>query len=140
MTNRPKAERKRLQVETAPTKSKRAQVIKLADKISNIRSIIDSPPADWSHERKKEYFAWAKKVVDEVTAPNAMLKAEFERTLQKFDQMSVTSAAGVAEKVVNRLRRSWRGCQSSVRNYRIRPLIAGRANITLMRRYPGVLW
>jgi len=51
----PKAERKRLQIETAPMKSKRAQAIKLADKISNLRSILESPPADWDHERKKEF-------------------------------------------------------------------------------------
>ena len=33
----PKAGRKRLQIETAPKKSRRAQAIKLADKISNLR-------------------------------------------------------------------------------------------------------
>src|SRR4051812_25176099 len=36
----PKATRKALQVEHAPHKSKRAALIKLADKISNLRSII----------------------------------------------------------------------------------------------------
>ena len=51
----PKAERKRLQVENAPKKSVRAQQIKLADKISNLRAILASP-ADWDFERKKEYF------------------------------------------------------------------------------------
>ena len=81
-----KTERKRLQLETAPMKSKRAQAIKLADRISNLRAILCNPPANWDHERKKEYFAWAKKVVDGFTAPNAILKAEFERTLQKFEK------------------------------------------------------
>ena len=74
----PKAERKRLQVVTASNKSVRAQGIKLADKISNLRSILASPPADWSVERKREYFEWAKRVVDGLSAPNQMLKAEFE--------------------------------------------------------------
>jgi len=36
----PKIERKRLQVENAPHKSVRAQSIKLADKISNLRSML----------------------------------------------------------------------------------------------------
>jgi guanosine-3',5'-bis(diphosphate) 3'-pyrophosphohydrolase len=89
-------DRKRLQIETAPKKSRRPQLIKLADKISNLRSILDTPPADWDHERKKEYFAWAKKVVDGLTAPDAMLKAEFEETLQEFERVSVASAASVA--------------------------------------------
>ena len=42
----PKAERKRLQIVHASQISVRAQVVKLADKISNLRGIIASPPAD----------------------------------------------------------------------------------------------
>jgi (p)ppGpp synthase/HD superfamily hydrolase len=40
----PKAERKRLQIVHAPELSLRAQVIKLADKISNFRAILANPP------------------------------------------------------------------------------------------------
>ena len=81
----PKEVRKALQVENAPHKSVRAQVIKLADKISNLRSILASPPATWSTERKREYFAWARQVVDALSAPNPILKAEFDRTFAKFN-------------------------------------------------------
>ena len=80
----PKGERKRLQVVNAPKKSVRAQVIKLADKIANLRSILISPPADWSPERKAEYFAWAKSVVDGLTAPNPVLKAAFDELQRQF--------------------------------------------------------
>jgi len=80
-----KQERKRLQVVNAPKKSVRAQTIKLADKISNLRSILSSPPANWDFERKKEYFTWAQRVVGGLTAPNPVLKAEFESTVSKFD-------------------------------------------------------
>ena len=79
----PKAERKRMQIVNAPKISFRAQVIKLADKISNLRAILTSPPADWSVERKREYFEWVKQVVDGLTAPNQALKAEFERLYRK---------------------------------------------------------
>jgi guanosine-3',5'-bis(diphosphate) 3'-pyrophosphohydrolase len=79
----PKAERKRLQIVHASQVSVRAQVIKLADKISNLRGILVSPPADWSGERKRDYFEWAKRVVDGLSAPNQMLKAEFERLYEK---------------------------------------------------------
>jgi len=79
----PKQERKRLQIVTAPNKSVRAQVIKLADKISNLRALLSSPPADWSVERRREYFEWAKQVVDALPAPNHSLKAEFERLFAK---------------------------------------------------------
>ena len=82
----PKAERKKLQILNAPKKSSRAQVIKLADKISNLRAILSSPPVDWDFRRKKEYFDWAKQVVDGLTAPNLVLKAEFDKTLKAFDE------------------------------------------------------
>lgn len=80
----PKDVRKTLQVENAPRKSVRAQVIKLADKISNLRSLLASPPATWSPERKHEYFEWARRVVDGLSAPNPILKAEFDRTYAMF--------------------------------------------------------
>lgn len=79
-----KAERKRLQIENAPKKSVRAQAIKLADKISNLRGILNSPPAHWSLERRREYVVWAQQVVDSLPAPNPVLKAEFERTRAQF--------------------------------------------------------
>jgi guanosine-3',5'-bis(diphosphate) 3'-pyrophosphohydrolase len=82
-----KAERKRLQIEHAPKMSARAQTIKLADKISNLRSILYSPPADWDYQRKKEYFEWAKRVVDALSAPNPILRAEFERTYRRFEEV-----------------------------------------------------
>jgi len=81
----PKAERKRLQIEHAATISPRAQVIKLADKISNLRAILNSPPAGWTWARSKEYFLWARQVVDGLSCPDPILKAEFERTYEKFD-------------------------------------------------------
>jgi (p)ppGpp synthase/HD superfamily hydrolase len=80
----PKAERKRLQVENAPKKSIRAQAIKLADKISNLRAILSNPPVDWDFQRRKEYFEWAKRVVDGLAAPNPILKAEFDKTFAAF--------------------------------------------------------
>ena len=67
-----------------PHKSARAQVIKLADKISNLRSLLTSPPADWSTERKREYFDWGRRVVNAMPAPNPVLKAEFDRTYAMF--------------------------------------------------------
>ena len=73
-----KPERKRLQVETAPAKSKRAQMIKLADKAANLRDMLDSPPADWPLERKREYFAWSRRVVAGLRGANAELEAEFD--------------------------------------------------------------
>jgi (p)ppGpp synthase/HD superfamily hydrolase len=83
----PKAERKRLQIEHASKLSPRAQVIKLADKISNLRSILVSPPADWDYARRRQYFQWGKQVVDELSAPNPILKAEFEKIYRRVDEI-----------------------------------------------------
>jgi (p)ppGpp synthase/HD superfamily hydrolase len=81
----PQEERKQLQVEHAPHLSVRAGTIKLADKISNLRSMIFSPPADWGYERIRDYFAWAKRVVDRLPEPNPVLKAEFDLTVKRFE-------------------------------------------------------
>ncbi len=42
----PKAERKRLQVEHAAKMSAQAKLVKLADKICNLRDMADQPPSD----------------------------------------------------------------------------------------------
>jgi (p)ppGpp synthase/HD superfamily hydrolase len=73
-----KAVRKRLQIETAPHKSDRAKMIKIADKTSNLRSLVESPPVGWDLRRQREYFAWALKVVDGCRGVNDQLEARFE--------------------------------------------------------------
>lgn len=83
----PKATRKALQVRNAPHKTERAARIKLADKISNLRAILATPPTDWSVERQREYFEWARQVVEGLPAPNASLKAEFDRTYARLDEL-----------------------------------------------------
>ena len=72
-----KAERKLLQIEHAAHASPRAKLVKLADKTCNLRDIATTPPADWSDERRWEYFEWAKKVVAGVRGSNTALEAAF---------------------------------------------------------------
>lgn len=79
----PKAERKRLQAANAPHKSDRAKMVKMADKISNLNSILESPPPDWDLARKQEYFDWAKSVVDGCRGVNAGLESEFDNTYRR---------------------------------------------------------
>lgn len=74
----PKAERKRLQIEHAAGASDKAKLVKLADKICNLRDIASSPPANWSLERKQAYFDWAKAVVDRLRGVDARLEAAFD--------------------------------------------------------------
>jgi|SRR5262249_33418534 len=58
----PKGMRKQKQVESAPTKSTRAKMLKLADKTSNLRAVASSPASDWSVKRRMGYVQWAKQV------------------------------------------------------------------------------
>ena len=74
----PKAERKRLQVEHAGTRSSGAKLIKIADKTSNLRSLVDSPPTDWDLQRRREYFEWAKAVVDRMRGTHPGLERRFD--------------------------------------------------------------
>jgi GTP diphosphokinase / guanosine-3',5'-bis(diphosphate) 3'-diphosphatase len=75
----PKDERKRLQVAHAHKKSSQAAMVKLADKICNLRDMAASPPADWSEQRKRKYFDWAKAVVDGLPVEAGELSSLFER-------------------------------------------------------------
>jgi guanosine-3',5'-bis(diphosphate) 3'-pyrophosphohydrolase len=74
----PKAERKQLQVEHAPHISREAKLVKLADKICNLRDILAWPPADWPAERKRKYFDWANDVVNGLRGTSPALEAIFD--------------------------------------------------------------
>jgi hypothetical protein len=58
-----KAARKRMQVVNAPKKSPGGALVKICDKISNIRAVADSPAEDWTLERQREYLRWSAEVV-----------------------------------------------------------------------------
>jgi len=75
-----KRERKQLQIDHAP-------LVKLADKICNLRDILASPPQGWSLERKQEYFDWAEKVIAGVRGTNADLEAIFDGILARRGEL-----------------------------------------------------
>ena len=78
-----KATRKRLQIEHAPKLSTRARLVKLADKTCNLRDVAKSPPAGWPIRRRREYFDWAKAVVDGVRGTHRRLEASFDRAFRQ---------------------------------------------------------
>ena len=74
-----KHSRKRIQVARAGQSSRRARLVKIADKICNLRDIIANPPVDWSLDEKRKYFDWAKEVVDKIRGTNARLERRFDQ-------------------------------------------------------------
>ena len=74
----PKGERKQAQIDHAAGISDKAKLVKLADKISNLRDVASSPPPGWSLERRREYFDWAKAVIDRLRGVDAGLEAVFD--------------------------------------------------------------
>jgi guanosine-3',5'-bis(diphosphate) 3'-pyrophosphohydrolase len=80
------AERKRLQVVKAASKSERAKLVKLADKTCNLRDLASTPPVDWPLDRRREYFDWAAQVV-------AGLRGVSPRLEQTFDSAAAARPA-----------------------------------------------
>jgi len=74
----PNDARKRLQVEHAPGLSHRARLVKIADKISNITDILESPPAGWTRKRRLDYIEWAEAVVNRIRGTNLPLERYFD--------------------------------------------------------------
>ena len=78
----PYAIRKELQVKGAPSLSTSAKKIKIADKICNIRDIVNYP-LDWSTERKLSYLEWAQQVVSGCRNVNPSLEEIFNNALNE---------------------------------------------------------
>ena len=72
------AVRKQLQIDHAAHTSDKAKLVKLADKISNLRDVAHNPPPDWPLQRRQEYFDWAKKVIDQVRGVHSRLEVIFD--------------------------------------------------------------
>jgi len=78
----PKVERKRAQVEHAAHISDKAKRVKLADKICNLRDVASTPPVNWPLDRRREYFDWAKSVIDNLRGVDTRLEGVFDAVYQ----------------------------------------------------------
>jgi (p)ppGpp synthase/HD superfamily hydrolase len=70
--------RKKAQIEHAPSATPRVCALKLADKISNLQSLRDTPPDGWGLIEIGIYVEWAHQVVSRLPAPNSVLLAQYE--------------------------------------------------------------
>ena len=76
-------ERKLLQIEHALHISRRAKLVKLADKICNLRDVANNPPADWSLARRQDYFDWARAVVEGLRGAHPALEHIFDEAYKQ---------------------------------------------------------
>jgi guanosine-3',5'-bis(diphosphate) 3'-pyrophosphohydrolase len=74
----PPETRKRLQIEHAPSLSRGARLVKLADKTCNLRDLGEHPPTEWPLERRQRYFDWAEEVVRGLRGVSPALEAAFD--------------------------------------------------------------
>jgi guanosine-3',5'-bis(diphosphate) 3'-pyrophosphohydrolase len=73
-----KEQRKEAQVRHARSASRETRLVKLADKLSNLRDLLVSAPLGWSAARVREYFAWSARVVDELRGTSAPLEGALD--------------------------------------------------------------
>jgi len=74
----PKQVRKQRQIDHGSSKSQGAALIKVADKICNLRDLAQSPPTHWTVERKGKYIEWARDVVRALPIPRHRIRRVFE--------------------------------------------------------------
>lgn len=74
----PKLKRKEQQIEHAPNLSEGARLIKLADKICNVRDMVQSPPAGWPLERLQGYIDWCEAVIGNMKETHSELESLFK--------------------------------------------------------------
>ena len=96
----PKEERKRLQIEKSAGKSPRARLLKIADKTSNVRAMVVSPPAGWPHDRIVAYIDWGEAVVTACLSGEVPFETAAEREAADVLAGSFAKAVAQARRVI----------------------------------------
>jgi (p)ppGpp synthase/HD superfamily hydrolase len=102
-------ERKRKQVEDAPKKSDRAKLIKLADKIDNLRRMGSDPPPNWSMQRREDYIRRSREVVARLRGTNDWLERQFDLVADAADGAlkSAPRERQTPQRLFGAVRRRW---------------------------------
>lgn len=74
-------ERKSYQILHVTELSLKAKHIRLADKIANLRDLINSPPINWSYERRLRYCDWAEQVGMQIMDTHPILDTLFRKAV-----------------------------------------------------------
>lgn len=77
----PKEQRKQAQLEQARHMETDAKLIRIADKICNVRDVGFAPAAGWSLNRRREYLDWTEHVVDRCRGHLLPLERRYDNVL-----------------------------------------------------------
>jgi methylenetetrahydrofolate reductase (NADPH) len=136
----PKQERKRLQIEHAASLSPRAKLVKLADKICNLRDIAHAPPRGWSHERRVEYLAWTERVVEGLRGESAALERRYDEVVREVRQILAREAPARSQVSIELVPRSAESLDADLRLLRERFPQVSTVNIPDLLRLPVRSW
>ena len=75
----PLLERKSRQAERVKPKSNSIKRVKLADQISNVRSVATDPPIDWNVEKCRQYIDGAKLIAEQCVGISPFVEGGFGR-------------------------------------------------------------
>lgn len=78
-----RSDRKQAQISNAAELSDEARLVKLADKICNLRDVADNPPAGWDVQRRQEYFDWCLAVINGLRGVHQELERIFDEAYSK---------------------------------------------------------
>lgn len=94
----PLTERNRQQVIRAPFLTERARLVRLADKIANVRAIGTTPPVGWSPARRRDYLEWTDRVIAGCRGSNAALERVYEEELREA-RRAVAAAQAALDRI-----------------------------------------
>jgi len=77
-------EQKKQQIMQAFRQNPSVAIIKLSDKLSNLKTLATSPPPSWSRDRIDQYFQWAQTVIENLPESNQLLKKAVKNVISDY--------------------------------------------------------
>lgn len=77
-------EQQKQQIIQAPNQSKGATVIKLADKLHNMHTLMKDPSKGWTQDRLDHHFQWVQAVVNNLPKVSDPLQKEVQNTIASY--------------------------------------------------------
>lgn len=74
-------EKFREQLEGVGALSPKARIIRLADKIANVKAVLSYPPESWDIEKRSYYINWADRIIRALSGTNKNLEDYYEEMI-----------------------------------------------------------